>query len=211
MVHTPHVVYHGLSGQRASGDLRFLTPLAVFTQGAHNMMSCSTAVPATERLSPTRATASGQADTTIEESFFFPGQFAGRAAMASMAELAQAHADLDFTAGELARKMGITLPSRVGVQDLMRAADLAGLSAKVQRVAVSELQHLTLPVLLLSADTDSLPAVLVVAHCDGRYVVTHDHASVIPTNAMGPMHMLAQGWAPDGMGWVLTVQSQVRG
>jgi ABC-type bacteriocin/lantibiotic exporter with double-glycine peptidase domain len=126
--------------------------------------------------------------------------------MASMAELALAHVNLDFTAGELARNLGLTLPSRVGVQDLMRAADAAGLQARVQRVAAAQLQHLALPVLLLSADTGDLAAVLLLAHCDGKYVVTHDHTSVIPTNAMGPLHLLASAWAPNGKGWVLTVQ-----
>lgn len=171
------------------------------------MMSSGTSAPANGAPpSPSGSPIPSPVEDTVEEAFFFPGQFAGRAAMAAMAELALAHVNLDFTAGELARNLGLTLPSRVGVQDLMRAADAAGLQAKVQRVAAAELPHLALPVLLLSADTGDLPAVLVVAHCDGKYVVTHDHTSVIPTNAMGPLHLLAAAWAPNGKGWALTVQ-----
>lgn len=196
--------------QRVSGTFTFQASLAGIFQGAHNMMSTSPAAPAGNPVSPTGAPVSASTEDTVEEAFFFPGQFAGRAAMAAMAELALAHVNLDFTAGELARNLGITLPSRVGVQDLMRAADLTGMQAKVQRVAAAELQHLPLPVLVLSADNGDLPAVLVVAHCDGKYVVTHDHASVIPTNAMGPLHMLASAWAPGGKGWVLTVQAIAR-
>lgn len=172
------------------------------------MMSTSSSTPANGVPPPSSSgeSVSSPTDDTVDEAFFFPGQFAGRAAMAAMAELALAHTNLDLTAGELARHLGLTLPSRVGVQDLMRAADVAGLQAKVQRVATTQLQHLALPVLLLSAETGDLPAVLVVAHCDGKYVVTHDHTSVIPTNAMGPLHLLASAWAPSGKGWVLTVQ-----
>ena len=49
-------------------------------------------------------------------------------------------------------------------------------------------------------------AVWLVAHCDGRYVVTRDHATATPANRMGPLHDLTDVWAPNGEGWALCAE-----
>jgi hypothetical protein len=144
-------------------------------------------------------------------SFFFPGQFPGRAALAAMAELAKTHARVDFSPSELARRLGVQLPKRLGVTDLMRVADLLGLKVGLNRVVSSAIQHLPLPVLLISPDSGQVPSLLVATHCDGRYLVTHDHSSVIPANTMEPLSALAPHWAPTGKGWVMWVESHLPG
>lgn len=141
--------------------------------------------------------------------FFYPGQFPARAALAAVAHLARAHTGAQSSPSELARLLDLFLPARLGVQDLLRASEVLGLDARLQRVPPQELADMALPTLLLLPEQDHLPTVLVLAHCDGRYVVTHDHSSVIPSNAMGPLSMLASDWAPHGTGWVLTVSPRM--
>lgn len=139
------------------------------------------------------------------DSFFVPDQFKGRATLCSVLALAQAHGREAPSVAELAASMGIGLPSWVGVQDMMRAADLLGLAVQLEQLHPKDLAGKALPALLLCPAHSNAANVLVLAHCDNRYAVTHDHASAIPLNSMGPLHLLADRWAPTGAGWCLSV------
>lgn len=151
-----------------------------------------------------------RADSSVMQAgtFFFPDQFGGRAALASLVALAQAHGVPVMDVNELAARLGIGLPSQVGVQDVLRAADLLGLPVQLEHARPQDLPGKALPALLLCPHSASSAQVLVLAHCDERYAVTHDHASAVPINSMGPVHMLAQQWAPAGTGWCVSVKPQ---
>ena len=139
-------------------------------------------------------------------SFFFPDQFGGRATLSSLLALAQAHGrQVPDSVADFAASMGIGLPSQVGVQDVMRAAKLLGLDVQLEQVSPQDLAARTLPVLLFSPASPTVSNVLVLAHCDSRYAVTHDHACSVPLCNMGPLRMLAEQWAPVGAGWCLSV------
>jgi ABC-type bacteriocin/lantibiotic exporter with double-glycine peptidase domain len=134
--------------------------------------------------------------------FFFPGQFAARPALACLADLAQAHGvSTDIT--QLARQLGLTLPGRVGAQDLVSAAEGLGFEVRLERHSPGDLPRMVLPVLLFMADGSQ--GLQVLTQCDGRYVVTHSHVSVVPTRSMVPLDMLVSSWAMGGLGWVLSL------
>ncbi len=139
--------------------------------------------------------------------FFFPGQFAGRPALAAVAEMARTHTGQAVTADELAQALGLVLPSRAGIQDLIRAGECVGLHLTVLRLGAQGLAEQALPVLVFVQDGGASTAALLVAHCDGRYVVTRDHATATPANRMGPLHDLTDAWAPAGEGWALCVKA----
>lgn len=139
------------------------------------------------------------------DSFFFPAQFDGRTALVSVLALAQAHGKQVQSLAELAAGLGIGLPSQVGVQDLMRGAEWLGLQVQLEQLQTKDLAGKALPALLLCPGGASAAHVLVLAHCDHRYTVTHDHTSAVPLNSMGPLHLLADQWAPTGLGWCLSV------
>lgn len=143
------------------------------------------------------------------DSFFFPGQFNGHTALSAVLALAQAHGRQGLGLTELAASLGIGLPSQVGVHDVMRAAKLLGLDVHLEQLHPSALTGKALPVLLLCPGIANAPNVLLLAHCDSRYVVTHDHACAVPLSSMGPLHMLGPQWAPSGTGWCLSVKSQL--
>lgn len=134
--------------------------------------------------------------------FFFPGQFAARPALACLADLCQVHG-VTTDATQLARQLGLALPGRVGVQDLVRAAEGLGFAAKLARHTPADLPGMVLPVLLFLADDSQ--GLQVLTQCDGRYVVTHNHVSVVPTRSMLPLDMLVSSWARDGKGWGLSL------
>lgn len=140
------------------------------------------------------------------DSFFFPGQFNGRATLSAALALAQAHGRQVPGLAEFAARMDIGLPSQVGVQDVMRAVELLDLDVQLEQLPLQALTDKALPVLLLCPDVADGANVLVLAHCDNRYVVTHDHACVVPVSSMGPLHSLANHWAPSGVGWCLCVK-----
>ena len=142
------------------------------------------------------------------DSFFFPGQFSGRATLSAALALAQAHGRPVPGLAEFAARMGIGLPSQVGVQDVMRAAELLDLDVQLEQLPLQALTDKALPVLLLSPDVADGANVLVLAHCDNRSVVTHDHACAVPLSNMGPLHTLVNQWAPSGTGWCLCVKPQ---
>lgn len=142
------------------------------------------------------------------DSFFFPAQFNGRSTLASVLALAQAHGGQVQAVTELATSLGIGLPSQVGVQDLMRAAEWLGLQVQLEQLHPKDLAGKALPALLLCPGGASAVQVLVLAHCDNRYTVTHDHTSAVPLNSMGPLQLLADQWAPTGLGWCLSVTPQ---
>lgn len=141
-----------------------------------------------------------------QETVFYPSQFTGRAALASVVALAHAHGQSALTVTELAASLGIGLPSQVGVQDVMRAAEQLGLTVQLKQLPSKDLANQTLPLLLLCPDSYKGAHVLLLTQCDNRYVVTHDHASAVPLNSMGPLYMLANEWAPTGAGWCLLVK-----
>ena len=146
----------------------------------------------------------GQSPVRVD-SFFFPAQFSGRSTLASVQALAQAHGGQVQAVTELAASLGIGLPSQVGVQDLMRAAEWLGLQVQLEQLHPKDLAGKALPALLLCPGGASAAQVLVLAHCDHRYTVTHDHTSAVPLTSMGPLHLLADQWAPTGLGWCLSV------
>jgi hypothetical protein len=107
---------------------------------------------------------------------------------------------------ELAASLGIGLPSQVGVQDLMRAAEWLGLQVQLEQLHSEGSGRQSLA--RFAVCVRAVPArrrLLVLAHCDHRYTVTHDHTSAVPLNSMGPLHLLADQWAPTGLGWCLSV------
>lgn len=134
--------------------------------------------------------------------FFFPGQFAARPALACLADLCQAHG-VSTDATQLAQHLGLTLPGRVGAQDLVSAAEGLGFQVQLARHTPAELPRMGLPVLLFMADGSQ--GLQVLTQCDGRYVVTHSHVSAVPTRSMLPLDMLASSWARGGWGWVLSL------
>lgn len=156
------------------------------------------------------ALAYGQAGrpNVAADSFFFPSQFNGRATLSAVLALAQAHGRQVRGLAEFAASLGIGLPSQVGVQDVMRAAERLGLDVQLEQLHPSALIGKALPVLLLCPGAANPTNVLLLAHCDNRYVVTHDHACAVPLSSMGPLHMLGDQWAPSGTGWCLCVKSQ---
>ena len=149
----------------------------------------------------------GQSPVRVD-SFFFPAQFNGRATLASLLAMAQAHGKQVHSLAELSASLGLGLPSQLGVQDLMRAAEWLGLQVQLEQLHPKELAGKALPALLLCPGGAVPAQVLVLAHCDNRYTVTHDHASAVPLNSMGPLHLLADQWAPTGLGWCLSVTPQ---
>lgn len=159
---------------------------------------------------PITAAALSRADPSVlwADTCFYPDQFSGRAALASLVALAPAHGVSVPHVSELAARLGIGLPSQVGVQDVLRAADLLGLHVQLERVRPQDLPGKVLPALLLCPHAAPLAQVLVLAHCDEQYAVTHNHASAVPINSMGPVHMLVQQWAPAGTGWCVSVKPQ---
>lgn len=142
--------------------------------------------------------------------FFFPGQFAGRPALAAVAEMVRTHTGRAVGVDELAQLLGVVLPCRVGVQELLRAGELAGLPLSVVQLRADGLATPALPLLVLvptpAPAGGAGTAVWLVAHCDGRYVVTRDHATATPANRMGPLHDLTDVWAPNGEGWALCAE-----
>lgn len=140
------------------------------------------------------------------ESFFFPGQFNGRATLSALLALAQAHGGQQPSLTEFAASLGFGLPSQVGVQDVMRAAEWLGLHVQLEQLHPQALTGKALPLLLLCPAVANTANVLLLAHCDTRYAVTHDHACAVPMSSMGPLHMLADQWAPSGAGWCLCVK-----
>jgi ABC-type bacteriocin/lantibiotic exporter with double-glycine peptidase domain len=134
--------------------------------------------------------------------FFFPQQFAARPALACLSDLSQAHG-IPADPAKLAQQLGLTLPCRVGVQDLVSAAEGLGFKAQLIRHTTEDLLHTSLPVLLFMADGSQ--GLQVLTQCDGRYVVTHSHTSVVPTRSMLPLDMLALSWSRGGWGWVLSL------
>lgn len=138
-------------------------------------------------------------------SAFFPGQFNGRTALASVLALADAHGVVTRGLAELAASLGVGLPSKLGVHDLMRAAELLGLDVQLSQLSPDELAKVPLPALLIHPQADTAAQLLVLSHCDGQYAVTEDHTSTVPLSNMGPLRMLAAQWAAGGKGWCLMV------
>lgn len=134
--------------------------------------------------------------------FFFPGQFAARPALACLADLCQAHG-VSTDATQLAQQLGLTLPGRVGAQDLVSAAEGLGFTVQLARHTPADLPRMGLPVLLFMADGSQ--GLQVLTQCDGRYVVTHSHVSVVPTRSMLPLDMLVSSWTRGGWGWVMSL------
>lgn len=142
------------------------------------------------------------------DSFFFPEQFNGRATLSAVLALAQAHGRQAPGLTEFAANLGIGLSSKLGVQDVMRAAALLGLDVQLEQLPLQALPGKALPALLLCTGAANATNVLLLAHCDSRYVVTHDHACAVPLSSMGPLHMLSDQWAPSGTGWCLCVKNR---
>jgi ABC-type bacteriocin/lantibiotic exporter with double-glycine peptidase domain len=134
--------------------------------------------------------------------FFLPEQFAARPALACLADLCQAHG-VSTDTHQLAQLLGLALPGRVGVQDLVSAAEGLGFKVQLARHTSDDLLHAVLPVVLFMADGSQ--GLQVLTQCDGRYVVTHSHASVVPTRSMLPLDMLVSSWSRGGWGWVLSL------
>jgi ABC-type bacteriocin/lantibiotic exporter with double-glycine peptidase domain len=89
------------------------------------------------------------------------------------------------------------------VQDLVSAAEGLGFEVRLARHPSDDLTRMVLPVLLFMADGSQ--GLQVLTQCDGRYVVTHSHVSVVPTRSMLPSDMLVSSWARGGWGWVLSL------
>jgi len=136
-------------------------------------------------------------------SFFFPGQFAARPAVTCLADLASA-LGVATDATQLAQIAGIDLQARLGIQDLIGAAERLGLKAYLERHPPAALAQLALPVLVFLSD--GTQGMQVVTHSDGRYVVMHNHSSVISTNSMVPLANLSGGWTQGGQGWLLRLE-----
>lgn len=134
--------------------------------------------------------------------FFFPGQFSARPALACLADLVLAQG-VPTDAVSLAQQLGLALPGRMGVQDMVNLAEGLGFTVRLDRHMPGDLCQLTLPVLLFMADGSH--GMQVLTQCDGQYAVTHSHASVVPTRSMLPVEMLVPAWARDGQGWVLSL------
>lgn len=134
--------------------------------------------------------------------FFFPGQFSARPALACLADLAQAQGvSTDVT--QLAQMLGLSLPGRVGVQDLVSVAEELGFDVQLARHTGEALSGMPLPVLLFMSDGSH--GIQVLTRCDGGYVMAHSHASVVPTRSMLPLDMLMSSWARGGSGWVMSL------
>ncbi len=147
----------------------------------------------------------GNTDVPVEppdggNPFFFPDQFAARPALACLADLCHVHGVSTDVAG-LALQLGLTLPGRVGVQDLVNVAERMGFEVQLVRLTPDDLARTVLPVLLFMADGSQ--GLQVLTQCDGRYVVAHSHVSVVPTRSMLPLDMLVSSWASGDSGWVL--------
>ncbi len=136
-------------------------------------------------------------------SFFFPGQFAARPAFACLTDLASA-LGVATDATQLAQLAGIDLQARLGIQDLIGTAERLGLKAHLERHPPAALAQLALPVLVFLSD--GTQGMQVVTHSDGRYVVMHNHSSVISTNSMVPLGNLSAGWTQGGQGWLLRLE-----
>lgn len=136
--------------------------------------------------------------------FFFPDQFVARSALACLADVAEAQG-VRTDATQLAALLGLHLPARLGVQDLIRAAEGLGLFPRLECRSLEDLALLPLPLMAFMASDGE--EVQVVTHCDGRYVVAHSHGSVVPMRSMVPVDMLARSWACNGSGWVLILDS----
>ncbi|HRK38493.1 MAG TPA: hypothetical protein PK347_08895 [Burkholderiaceae bacterium] len=148
----------------------------------------------------------GAFGSAVTGSAFFPGQFNGRTALASVLALAEVHGVAARSVAELAVSMGVGLPTKLGVHDLMRAADILGLDVQLSQLSPNDLAHVPLPALLLNTHGGVSANLLVLSHCDSRYAVTEDHASAVPLSNMGPLSLLAEQWATDGKGWCLVVK-----
>jgi len=136
-------------------------------------------------------------------SFFFPGQFAARAALVCLADMAKA-IGVPTNPVQLARQQGVDLSARLGVQDLVNVAESLGLTALLERHPPTALAQLELPVMVFLADGSH--GLQLVTQCDGKYVLMHNHASLVPTHSMVPLVKLADLWALGGQGWVLRLQ-----
>lgn len=156
------------------------------------------------------STLSGHLSTQVMvNSFFFPGQFSGRAALSAVLALAQSHGCRVPGLAELAAEMGIGLPSRVGVQDLMCAAGQLGLAVQLEQLSALDLPDTPQPILLLYPSSADAANMLLLAHCDRRHVLTYDHTSLVPMSNIEPLHVLARKWAPAGTGWCLCVKPRL--
>lgn len=145
------------------------------------------------------------ADSPVGTSpFFFPDQFVARSALACLADVAEAQG-VRTDATQLATRLGLPLPARLGVQDLIRVAEGLGLCPRLECRSLEDLARLPLPLMVFMASDGE--EVQVVTHCDGRYVVAHSHGSVVPMRSMVPVDMLARSWARNGSGWVLMLHS----
>lgn len=140
------------------------------------------------------------------DSFFFPGQFAAKPTLQTLGELLKAHGG-SLNGAHLAEALGLGSEGRLGVQDLMLGAELAGLTAEVRQCRPEELMHVPLPALAFVRDSQYSGAVLLLTQCDGRYVATQNFASGAPLSVLGPLRVLTEVWAKGGRGWVMSIQA----
>jgi ABC-type bacteriocin/lantibiotic exporter with double-glycine peptidase domain len=138
------------------------------------------------------------------DSFFFPGQFAAKPSLQTLGELLKAHGG-SLSGAHLAEALGLGAEGRLGVQDLMLGAELAGLKAEVRQCRPEDLKHLALPALAFVRDSEYSGAVLLLTQCDGRYVATQNFASGAPLSVLGPLRVLTEVWAKGGRGWVMSI------
>ena len=139
------------------------------------------------------------------EAFFFPGQFAARSSLQTLGELLKAHGG-SLNGAHLAEALGLGSEGRLGVQDLMLGAELAGLKAQVHQCRPEELRNLPLPALVFVHESLYSSGVLLLTECDGRYVSTQNFAAGTPMSVLGPMRVLTEVWAKGGQGWVMSIQ-----